>query len=85
LEIESNVSHLRESAKLVGLEINKDKTEAMITGRKAEKIGTQLSNRITGFKIVESFKYLGSIFNSQADLMPEIKARIMSAKKPSER
>ena len=79
--IEENITKLVESAKTVGLELNNEKTEAMITGRKAKEQAEAAGGSIKGFKIVDSFKYLGAIFNSQSDIMPEIKARIGSATK----
>jgi sorting nexin-29 len=69
---------LENQAKTVGLNINTDKTNAVVQTRKQcrDKV-IHLNN--TDIEIVDSFTYLGSIMNIKNDEIIEIERRILMA------
>uniref|UniRef100_A0A8D9EGY4 Craniofacial development protein 2 n=1 Tax=Cacopsylla melanoneura TaxID=428564 RepID=A0A8D9EGY4_9HEMI len=77
-EIERCMIVLERETNKVGLEINKEKTEYMIVGRNASQTTTVNVNG-NNYKMVNSFKYLGTQLNSHNNIEEEIKIRIVNA------
>jgi hypothetical protein len=69
---------LLEAAKIVGLEINVEKTKCMIAQRVVlpEDIHTHLEVGAYKFSRVQKFKYLGTLITQNNEIQEEIKARI---------
>lgn len=71
---------LEESAKEIGLAINKEKTKVMaVTPGIPTSLGNNLDMGNHNLEVVQSFKYLGSTVTEQNEEEIEIKNRIMQA------
>ena len=71
---------LKERAKEVGLNINAEKTKAMVQNRRLRKIETLTIND-HDTEVVRRFKFLGTVINDINDETEEIQARILAANK----
>jgi len=76
-------SKLINTAKIVGLTVNEDKTEYLVAGRRNSNSGQEQVIKIEEhkFKRVVQFKYLRSIISKDNDVNTEISARIQQANK----
>lgn len=69
---------LEEAVRGIGLEINEDKTKAMVTSRRQggrEEVWMALGDK--RYKIVKNFKYLGSLVIADNTATEELKTRIV--------
>jgi sorting nexin-29 len=71
---------LKERAKEVGLNINIEKTKAMVQSRRPGRGGT-LTVEDHKIEVVRRFKYLGTVINDIKDETEEIRAGILAANK----
>ena len=69
---------LKERAKEVGLNINVEKTKAMVQNRRLRRRET-LTVKEHDIEVVKRFKYLGTVINDINDETEEIRARILAA------
>ena len=69
---------LKEKAKEVGLNINVEKTKAMVQSRRPGRGGT-LTVGDHDIEVVRGFKYLGTVLNDVNEETEEIQARILAA------
>jgi len=78
-ELQELVSRLHGAASMMGMKINGKKTEVM----KVSDDPTPLRVTVAGVPLAEtkSFKYLGSMFNSEATCDEEAKSRLAIARK----
>jgi hypothetical protein len=77
--IKENIESLLEASRVVGLEINAEKTKYMIMSRHPNS-GQNQNIRIANesFESVATFKYLGTTLTNQNDIHDEIKRRLNS-------
>jgi hypothetical protein len=71
---------LRERAKEVGLDINVEKTKAIVQSRRPRGRET-LTAKEQDSEVVRRFKYLGTVINDTNDETKEIRARILATNK----
>jgi len=71
---------LKERAKEKGLNINTEKTKAMLQSRRPGRRGT-LTVEDHAIEVVTRFKYLGMVLNATNEEKEEIQARILAANK----
>lgn len=65
-------------AETIGLKISEDKTKYLTLDRKqGSRIGQNITIDDYNFEVVQSFRYLGSIINTDNDVDEEIKTRLM--------
>ncbi|XP_055904553.1 uncharacterized protein LOC129940287 [Eupeodes corollae] len=70
---------IEEQAKLVGLQVNEDKTKYMLSTNKATAVHSLRQNVTLGsnnFEVVKEFTYIGTNFNPTNDTLVEIRRRI---------
>ncbi|CAI6370121.1 unnamed protein product [Macrosiphum euphorbiae] len=80
--LRSLCGRLEEAAKKVGLQINEDKTEYMVVGRKdSTRMYPSLRVGNHDFNRVKQFKYLGSVLTEKNETDKEVAARIQSGNK----
>lgn len=71
------VEELERAAKLLGLQINENKTKIMCQNRKSK--GSRQNTTIKNFEKVEIFKYLGSVLTAENDEARDVKERLNAA------
>jgi hypothetical protein len=71
---------LKERAKEVGLNINVEKTKAMVQSRRPGRRRT-MTVEDHDIEVVTRFKYLGTVLNDTNEEKEEIQARILAANK----
>lgn len=80
--IKATFRNTRETAEKLGLKVNQEKTEYLLLKRITSN-SHDLQIDDINFKQVESFKYLGCIFNNNNKMKEEIQARIQVGNKNS--
>jgi len=77
-ELVEMLQRITDESRLLGLEINLDKTKLMIVDRGNT---LELQNLPQHIQVVQQFNYLGSLISCQGGFEPEIRRRIALARK----
>ena len=77
-ELQELTSSINTVSERIGMQINKDKTNTMMIGRRHENFNIQINNE--ELKQVKDFVYLGSKFTENNDHSEDIKRRLVLAR-----
>jgi hypothetical protein len=79
-DLQALIDRIVDKSEIMGLSLNKKKTEVMITSKKNNQLKCSIMVDGTILKQVNNFKYLGTVITSDGRCTTEVKCRIRQAK-----